>query len=241
MSTHLNFRPDLANCVLEERYLPAIPNLGMIILTTSGYILITPFPGATSAVGGSLGSAGPASGGTAASVSGTAIPTGMYLTGMYGISSMRPGNITGIAVLATNGGAGQGTGNGGEIQVGSGADEAGGPTIVVARGGATNNVVSRMSFADPTIQNRFQLIGGISLSNTGQGQMQSYQDPAPVQAPGTPGPAPDDSEPTNTKPTMPDPREGQPRLGPMRIRELVGPHSSGSASGRAMPTGPAPQ
>lgn len=36
------FRPNLDECLLEERITPIVPNLGLIVLTTSGYILLTP-------------------------------------------------------------------------------------------------------------------------------------------------------------------------------------------------------
>lgn len=38
------FRPDVNDCVLEDRLAPAIANLGVIVLTTGGYMLLTPFP-----------------------------------------------------------------------------------------------------------------------------------------------------------------------------------------------------
>ena len=39
------FHPDLQACELEDRLLPVIANLGVIVLTTSGYVLMTPAPG----------------------------------------------------------------------------------------------------------------------------------------------------------------------------------------------------
>lgn len=112
------FRPNLLDCLLEERVAPAIANFGVIILTTTGYSLLIPFPGANST--GSVSGAGGQSVATSAqSVSGTAQPTSFYITGTNGISSLRPGNITGVPSLA-----GGGTLSGGAsitIQVGSGA------------------------------------------------------------------------------------------------------------------------
>ena len=46
MNNRLMFRPDLNDCILEDRPLMAIANLGIIVLTTSGLSLVTPFPGA---------------------------------------------------------------------------------------------------------------------------------------------------------------------------------------------------
>ena len=45
MNAVRKFHPDLPACVLEERVLPVITNLGVIVLTTGGYVLITPYPG----------------------------------------------------------------------------------------------------------------------------------------------------------------------------------------------------
>ena len=93
MNSHLAFRPDLNNCILEERSLLAT-NFGVIVLTTSGLSFNIPFPGANNAAGGSLASGGAAAG-SASSVSGVPVPTSLYITGSFGISSLRPGNITG--------------------------------------------------------------------------------------------------------------------------------------------------
>ena len=45
MNTRRMFRPDLDDCVLEDRLAPVIANLGVVVLTTSGYMLLIPFPG----------------------------------------------------------------------------------------------------------------------------------------------------------------------------------------------------
>ena len=95
LNTRLMFRPDLNDCILEERALLAVNNLGIIIMTTSGLALITPFPGANASGAGSLGSNG-SGGGSAASVSGLPQPTSFYITGSGGMSSLKPGNITGL-------------------------------------------------------------------------------------------------------------------------------------------------
>ena len=92
-------------------------------------------------------------------MSGVATPTSLYITGTQGISSLRPGNITGVPSLAAGAGAGGG-GLGLTIQVGSGADTAGGPTNNIANGGATNNVVGRSTVADPTANPAITTIGG---------------------------------------------------------------------------------
>ena len=217
MNNRLTFRPNLVDCLLEERVAPAIANLATIILTTSGLTLIEAFPGANNSGAGSLG-ASSSGGGSAASVSGAAVPTSLYITGTGGISSLRPGNITGVPSLA----AGATTATSGitlSIQVGSGADTAGGPTVQVSNGGATNNVVGLSTVADPTSNPLMTIIGGTS-SGSGSPVLppgQSYRDNAPVQPTGplstvpqsaTSGPA------MSTDPYAPNPQMGAPRLGP---------------------------
>jgi hypothetical protein len=39
--------PDLKACALEDRFMPAIADLGVIVLTTGGYVLMTPTPGSS--------------------------------------------------------------------------------------------------------------------------------------------------------------------------------------------------
>jgi len=184
MNNRLAFRPNLVDCILEERVAPAIANLGLIILTTSGFSLIIPFPGANTSAAGSLGSSGP-SGGTASAVSGVTIPTSLYITGSNGISSLRPGNITGVPSLAA-GAAGSG-GLSISIQVGSGADSAdssGGPTNSISAGGATNNTVGLSTVADPTQRPAMTTIGTTSPGSSSPvlPPGQSYRDSAPVAA-----------------------------------------------------------
>jgi hypothetical protein len=93
------FHPDLKVCALEDRFMPAIANLGVIVLTTGGYVLMTPIPGS--------------------SAGRTAIPTSFSMTGSSGISSIRPGNITGIPALATTATAGSSGSTGATGTVGS--------------------------------------------------------------------------------------------------------------------------
>src|ERR1700722_2475542 len=83
MNALRKFNPDLHACELEDRILPVITNLGVIVLTNGGFVLTTPFPG----VAGSTG--------------GTAIPTSFSIAGSGGISPIQPGTIPGISALAT--------------------------------------------------------------------------------------------------------------------------------------------
>ncbi len=215
MNSRLAFRPDLTNCVLEQRALLAIANLGIIVVTTSGLALITPFPGASSSASGSLGSGG-GSGSSAASVSGMPQPTSMYMTGTGGISSLKPGNLTGLPSLA--GGAGATAGGASvSIAVGSGADTAGGPTNVIGNGGATNNVVSLTTVADPTQRATFTFIGGPSTSTNSPvlPPGQTYRDSAPVPPPTPMGVLNQSGSSGMSGGSLaPNPQLGAPRLGP---------------------------
>jgi hypothetical protein len=210
MNSRLRLRPDLNECLLEDRVLPAIANFGTVILTTSGLILIIPFPGANTSGAGSLGSSGP-SGGTASSVSGVMVPTSLYITGSGGISSLKPGNITGVPSLA--GGI---TGAGGvsiTIQVGSGSDTSDGPTA----GGATNIVVGRATVADPTGRPTVTFIGGpLSSSSTPALAAGQTQDTAPVPPPTPTGVGAEATSPSTSSSGMngPNPQMGAPTLGP---------------------------
>lgn len=123
MKRSWDLKPNLLDCLLEDRIMPAIANLGVIVQTTSGLSLVTPFPGASNSAAGSLGSSSGGSQSTAASVSGAAMPTSFYITGKNGISSFAPGNFTGNPSVGGAGGTGA-SGVGLTIQVGSGADDA---------------------------------------------------------------------------------------------------------------------
>jgi hypothetical protein len=132
MKRSWDLKPNLLDCILEERIAPAMANLGVIVQTTSGLALVTPFPGAASLAALSGGGAAT----SAPSVSGAAMPTSFYVTGR-GISSFMPGNFTGNASV---GGAVSGSSGGVSltIKVGSGADEAGGPVMTTPATSRTN-------------------------------------------------------------------------------------------------------
>jgi hypothetical protein len=173
MNDRLKFRPNLVDCVLEERVAPAIANLATIILTTNALILIEGFPGANSSGAGSLG-ASSSSSSSASSVSGTAVPTTLYITGTNGISSLKPGNITGVPSLAA--GATGTSGTTLTIQVGSGSDTDDGPT--------PSATVSSATVADPTANPTITVIGGDGTSGSASPILppgQSYRDSAPIQ------------------------------------------------------------
>ncbi len=92
------FHLDLQDCQLEDRLLPVISNLGVIVLTTGGYVLMIP-------------------------AAGTAIPTSFFMTGSGGISSIQPGDSSGIPGLAATGTAGSSGSTSATVIVGSGAND----------------------------------------------------------------------------------------------------------------------
>ncbi len=221
MINRLMFRPNLVDCILEERVAPAIANLATVILTTTGLTLIEGFPGANSSGAGSVGSNSGAS--SASSVSGVAMPTSFYVTGTGGISSLKPGNITGVPSLAAGATAGGGISL--SIQVGSGADTNDGPT----NGGATNNVVGRATVADPTANPTTVTIGGTQSNSAASAPVlppgQSYRDTAPVAASGSLNTVPQSATAgpgMSTDPYAPNPQAGAPTLGPFNMNRMGG-------------------
>jgi hypothetical protein len=227
MNERLKFRPDLLECMLEERVVPAIANLGFIAPTTSGLILLIPFPGANASAGGSLGASGPG-GGTASSVSGAPVPGGFFITGVGGISSMAPGNLTGVPSFL---GAGTGSASSsGTIQVGSGAESA---DAFNGGGSSTATLVSRNVVADPFTRPIFTTIGGNSTGSSAAAVLppgQSYRDTAPVAASAplttvyTSAPASTTTSSGGTfitNPYAPTTTTGSPAMGPTSISNLT--------------------
>lgn len=214
MNPRWMFRPNLLDCILEERIAPAIANFGVIILTTSGLSLLIPFPGAN-ASGSVSGAGGQGVATSAQPVSGVAQPTSFYITGFNGISSLRPGNITGVPSLA--GGANVAAGAGLSIQVGSGTDDASAPQ---SNGGAPSGVVSLATVADPTLRPLTTPIGIVSTGSSSPvlPPGQSYRDNAPVPPPTPYGviapPQPAPSPGMTGDPFAPNPMSGAPTLGP---------------------------
>jgi hypothetical protein len=123
-----NFHPDLQICELEDRLLPVVANLGVIVLTTGGYVLMTPFPGAMSSMGNSPG--------------GTAIPTTFSITGSGGISSLQPGSIAGVPGVPGGGTTGSSGSGGVTITVGSGANDATASISLVTRNTIANDALN---------------------------------------------------------------------------------------------------
>ncbi len=204
MKRSWDLKPNLLDCILEERIAPAITNLGVIVLTTSGLSLVTPFPGASNNASGAGGTQT-----TAASVSGAAMPTSFYITGSRGISSFTPGNFTGNP--AVGGAVATAGGPGGTIQVGSGADDASAPVTPTASSrnnpasnGATSPVMAYIGQVSAT--------SGSSAAPASQGAQTTQTAPVPSLAPMgvvIPG-SPSGTTGNGTNPM--DPQSGAPRF-----------------------------
>ncbi len=139
------FRPDLRDCVLEGRLPTVISNLGVIVLTTSGYMLLVPFPGAfvvPTSIGNGVGVA------VAAGVSGTPINTSYFVLGSGGLSSVQPGNITGVPSLGFLGATSSAAGPAVTINVGSGASDA---TVMNIPAVTRSTIVNDLLNPPPTI------------------------------------------------------------------------------------------
>jgi hypothetical protein len=132
MKAQLKYCPDLRACVLEDRLVPVVPNLGVgtIVLTTGGYVLVmSPFPVSVADPLGTSGSPG------------FLTPTAM--TGSGGSSSLLPANSTGVpgqAATSPNGSNGRVAST---IFVGSGANDAVAPIIpLVTRNTIANDALN---------------------------------------------------------------------------------------------------
>jgi hypothetical protein len=162
MKTLFKFHPDLRACELEARLVLAASNVGSIVLTTSGYVLMVPYAGAAANTGSSAG--------------GTMIPTSFAMTGSDGISGVQPGNVAGVPSLsATATTVSNGT-PAGTVAVSPGANDPNAPVIPV---------VSRNTIANDAL-NRPPLVGRVSGDHSpilAPGQF--YHGDVPVTAPAT--------------------------------------------------------
>jgi hypothetical protein len=121
MNPFRKFHPDLHACELEDRLLPVIANLSVIVLTTGGYTLLIPSPGAITYPAGSPG--------------GTSFST----LGFGGTSSLQPGTINGIPGLAVTGTPVSAGGAGATNNVGLGAGTGAGAAATIIVGLGTND------------------------------------------------------------------------------------------------------
>ena len=126
MKRSWDLKPNLLDCILEERIAPAIANLGVIVVTTSGLSLVTPFPGASNNASGCRRHADHGGererGGDADE---------LLHHGQSRDLVVHAGQLHGQSVGRRGGGRLE-RGVGLTIQVGSGADQAGGPVSTPA-------------------------------------------------------------------------------------------------------------
>ena len=162
MKAQLKYCPDLRACVLEDRLVPVIPNqvggflapvvpnLSAIVLTPAGYVLMSSFPG-------------------------IAIPVSFVVTGSGGISSMQPGNGTGVPGQAATSPNGSNGGAAATIFVGSGANDAVAPIIpLVTRNTIANDALNAAPLIGRVLGDRSDVLppeqvyrGGLPVSASG--------------------------------------------------------------------------
>ena len=130
MKALLKYRPDLRDCELEDRLVPATPNLGATVLTTGGYaLLLSPFPVIAAHPFGASGGAG--------------LLTPSAMSGSAGGPGLLPGNSPGVPGLTTTAPIGSNGRAAATIVVGSGADDDTAPTIpLVTRNTIANDALS---------------------------------------------------------------------------------------------------
>lgn len=223
MRSKWGYHSELVDWILDDRCLPVIPNLGVVVLTTGGFVLMIPFPGAMTTLAGASTPVGP---NLAIGFSGTPFNVPFYILGTGGISSALPGNITGYPALAAGRSVESSTAVNPVIYVGSGSDEATGPPIPL---------VTRNTIANDRL-NPLPVIGGATASTS------SLLPPAPSAAvnPAS-APAPSPASGTSGGPTMPPPgsslRGGFVRF-PSLFPGLPAAGSAGATTGGFGPVGP---
>jgi hypothetical protein len=181
MKAQLKYCPDLRACVLEDRLVPVVPNLGVgtIVLTTGGYVLVmSPFPVTVADPNGASGSPG--------------FLTPSAMTGSGGISGLLPANSTGVRGSATMAPTGSNGGAAQTILVGSGADEVSAPVIPpVTRNTIANDAtnatpkIGRLSMDRSDVLPAGQVYqGGVSTEASnrrpGPGRDERPVDPLPI-------------------------------------------------------------
>jgi hypothetical protein len=179
MKARLKYCPDLRACVLDDRLVPAVPNLGVgtIVLTTGGYVLVmSPFPVTVADPNGASGSPG--------------FLTPSAMTG--GISGLLPVSSTGVRGSATMAPTGSNGGAAQTILVGSGADEVSAPVIPpVTRNTFANDAanatpkIGRLSMDQSDVLPPGQVYRGgvstgVSIQRPGPGTDERPVDPLPI-------------------------------------------------------------
>jgi hypothetical protein len=115
IKAQLKFCPDLRMCELEDRLVPVIPNMGVIVLTPGGFVLLGSLPSIVADPSGAPG--------------GIQIPTLFEVADLAGISGMQPGSGTGAAGESATARHGSNGGAAATIFVGSGANDSMVPII----------------------------------------------------------------------------------------------------------------
>jgi hypothetical protein len=186
MKALLKYRPDLRDCELEDRLVPATPNLGATVLTTGGYVLmLSPFPVIAADPFGASGGAG--------------FLTPPAMSGSASGSGLLPGNSPGVLGLTTTAPTGSNGGDAVTIIVGSGADDASAPIIPpVTRNTVANDalsaapVIGRLSGDDSSVLPPEQTYrGGLPVTATVGFSLETPDQraaPKPAQAPADPLP-----------------------------------------------------
>jgi hypothetical protein len=130
MKALLKYRPDLRDCELEDRLVPATPDLGATVLTPGGYVLVlSPFPVIAADPAGQSGGPG--------------FLTPSAMSGSAGVLGLLPGNSAGVPGLVTTAPTGSNGGGAVTTAIGSGANDAGAATIPpVTRNTVANDALS---------------------------------------------------------------------------------------------------
>ena len=205
MKALLNYRPGLRACELEDRLAPAMPDPGVTLLTTGGYVLVmSPFPVIAADPFGASGGPG--------------FLTPPAMTGSGGIASLLPANASGVSGIATLAPLGSNGGSAVTIIVGSGAEDASAPTIPPV----TRNTIAN------------DAANAVSVISRGSGDRSAVLPPEQIYRRGVPVPAPaGEKAEVPGQPAGSEP--GERPAGPLTIRLRKTPHRLASdASGNLL-------
>lgn len=187
MKPELRYRPDLRACVLEDRLVPVVPNVGVgtIVQRTGGYVLVmSSFPVSVADPNGASGSPG--------------FLTPSAMTGSGGISGCLPASSTVVGSSATMAPNRSDGGAAVTILVGSGNDDASATVIPpVTRNTIANDAVNAKPKIGRVLMDRSEVLPpgqvyrvGVSTEVSDQrprpGTDERPVDPLPIRLPGRP-------------------------------------------------------